>query len=332
VSTEVRVVVNKASFDRFHFALNEFRMATGITMRDSFIREAGFCCYEFMRYSPPMPKSGGQGLTSTAKKWGEFATAIDILSLFRLKDDPGVAFQKMGEAVTKGDIGSFVKWQGIAKGSMRVAAVVGGVNIYRKQEGRDPRGIFQKILLGSNPKKDFQAFKNRFGAGFDTKPDVAITNDLAGIHRKAKKQYQGRIIKHGGPGLNGYKYAVDLANLKTYIKLQQRNVGYLKAGWANTLLALPKPKDYGPDVQYASTAKIPAWIMRNQGSRGYANFSGNQKDGNFNLTIGNQIGDNDGVATQASTINHVLSVRGNKLDKEVMRRMGKFIRAFNAQN
>ena len=88
MSTEVRVVVNKASFDRFQFALNEFRMATGITMRDSFIREAGFCCYEFMRYSPPMPKSGGQGLTKMARMAGEGAVEADVRSIFMTKDDP----------------------------------------------------------------------------------------------------------------------------------------------------------------------------------------------------------------------------------------------------
>ena len=86
------------------------------------------------------------------------------------------------------------------------------------------------------------------------------------------------------------------------------------------------------DVQFASTSKVPKWITRNIGSRGYANFNGNQNTGNFTLVIGNQIGDNDGVATKASTINHVLGVRANKLDKEVMRRLGKYIRAFNAKN
>jgi hypothetical protein len=78
--------------------------------------------------------------------------------------------------------------------------------------------------------------------------------------------------------------------------------------------------------------KIPRWIMRNIGARGYANFVGNLQNGNFNLTIGNKIGDNNGVATQAATLNHVLNVRANKLDKEVMRRLGPYIRAFNAKN
>jgi hypothetical protein len=328
VSTEVRVVVNKASFDRFQFALNEFRMATGITMRDSFIREAGFCCYEFMRYSPPMPKSGGQGLTSTAKKCGEEAVNVDIQALFRPKDDPGAAFQKMGEAVSKGDLGGFLRWQGVAKGSIRKTKH----GWYMQTEGRDPRGIFLAILLGNNPQRDFQAFKNRFGASFAAKEAPKETTDIAGIHKQFKDRYNGRIHKNKGPALNGMKYLVDAAKLKAYIELRKKAVGFLKAGWANTLLALPKPTDYGPDVQYASTAKVPAWIMRNKGSRGYANFSGNLKDGNFNLTIGNNVGDNDGVATRATTINHVLNVRANKLDKEVMRRLGKYIRAFNAQN
>lgn len=329
MSTTVQVVVDKRSFDRFQFALNEFRMATGISMRDGFIREAGYCCYEFMRYSPTMSPSGGKGLMANpAKKTGEQAVANDISTLFRTADEPGVAFQKMGEAVTKGDIGGFIRWQNVAKGSMRKTSF----GTYRRQEGRDPRGIFQLIVLGSNPQKDFQAFKNRFGASFAAKEPPKETTDLAGIHRRFKQKYNGRIIENGGPNLRGNKYIVKAELLEAYIKKKQRLVGYLKAGWANTLLALPKPKDYGADVQFASTAKVPKWITRNIGSRGYANFNGNQNTGNFTLVIGNQIGDNDGVATKASTINHVLSVRANKLDKEVMRRLGKYIRAFNAKN
>lgn len=329
MSTTVQVVVDKRSFDRFQFALNEFRLATGISMRDGFIREAGYCCYEFMRYSPTMSPSGGKGLMANpAKKTGEQAVANDISTLFRTADEPGVAFQKMGEAVTKGDIGGFIRWQNVAKGSMRKTSL----GTYRRQEGRDPRGIFQLIVLGSNPQKDFQAFKNRFGASFAAKEPPKETTDLAGIHRRFKQKYNGRILENGGPNLRGNKYIVKAELLEAYIKKKQRLVGYLKAGWANTLLALPKPKDYGADVQFASTAKVPKWITRNIGSRGYANFNGNQNTGNFTLVIGNQIGDNDGVATKASTINHVLSVRANKLDKEVMRRLGKYIRAFNAKN
>jgi hypothetical protein len=325
VSTEVRVVVNKASFDRFQFALNEFRMATGITMRDSFIREAGFCCYEFMRYSPPMPKSGGQGLTKMAKKWGDEAVNIDIQTIFRPKDDPGVAFQKMRE-LSWGDIGGFIRWQSIAKASMRKTEIG-----YRNKEGRDPRGIFKKILLGNNPVKDFQAFKNRFGNGVAAKEAPKETTDLAGIHKQFKDRYNGRIHKNNGPALNGNKFIVDGTKLKPYIELKKRAVGFLKGGWANTLMSLPTPKKMD-GVQYASASKLPRWITRNMGTNGYSKFSGNQNDGNFILTIGNQVGDNDGVATKATTINHVLNVRANKLDKEVMRRLGKYIRAFNAQN
>jgi len=321
MSTTVQVVVDKRSFDRFQFALNEFRLATGISMRDGFIREAGYCCYEFMRYSPSMSPSGGKGLMANpSKKTGEQAVANDISTLFRPANAPGVAFQKMGEAVTKGDIGGFIRWQNIAKNQKDTTS------------SRDPRGIFKRIVAGSDPQKDFQAFKNRFGSSFAAKEPPKETTDLAGIHRRFKQKYNGRILENGGPNLRGNKYIVRADLLEAYIKKKQRLVGYLKAGWANTLLALPKPKDYGADVQFASTSKVPKWITRNIGARGYANFNGNQKTGNFTLVIGNQIGDNDGVATKASTINYVLGVRANKLDKEVMRRLGKYIRAFNAKN
>lgn len=324
MATTVQVVVNKASFDRFQFALTEFRLAAGISMRDGFIREAGFCCYEFMRYSPPMPKSGGGGLTGTAKRWGEEAVNIDIQTLFRPKDNPGAAFQKMGEAVSKGDLGGFLRWQGIAKGSMRKNSY----GWYKEEEGRDPRGIFAQILLGANPQKDFQAFKNRFGASFTAKEAPKETTDLAGIHKQFKDRYNGRIHKNKGPALNGNKFLVDGPKLKAYIELRKKAVGFLKGGWANTLMSLPTPKKT-EGVQFASTSKVPKWITRNMGANGYSRFAGNQATGNFTLIIGNNQGDNDGRATSAKTLNHVINVRANKLEKEVERRLKKPIDLFN---
>lgn len=327
MSTEVRIVPNKASFDRFQYALNEFRMATGITMRDSFIREAGYCCYEFMRYSPPMPKGGGKGLTGQAKKAGENAVAADIHSVFVSKDDPASAFKMMGDAVLRNDVGAFTRWKNVLKKQYAETE-------YHRR-GFSPRGILLAIVQSNNTGhlSDFQAFKNRFG-GSATQQTANLPqpiSDPRSVHRQLLSAAHGRDIRKKA-ALTQTKYLVDSARLASFVKEKQRKVGYLKAGWANTLLALPKPKDYGPDVQFASTSKVPKWIMRNLGPRGYANFSGNEGNGNFNLTIGNRVGDNDGVATQASTMGYVLSVRANKLDKEVMRRLGKYIRAFNAQN
>ena len=318
MTTSVQVVVNKASLDRFQFALTEFRLAAGISMRDGFIREAGFCCYEFMRYSPPMPKSGGQGLTRTAKLWGEAAVEFDIKTIFRTKDEPLTAFQKMGEAVSKGDLGGFLRWQNIAKATHKET----------RSNVEGPKGIFQKILFGNNPQKDFQAFKNRFGAGFTSKEAPKETTDLAGIHKQFKDRFNVRIHKNNGPALNGMKYLVDAAKLKAYIELRKKAVGFLKGGWANTLMSLPTPtKTDG--VQYASTSKVPKWITRNMGSNGYSRFAGNQDTGNFTLIIGNNQGDNAGRATAAGTLNHVLNVRANKLEKEVERRLKKPIDLFN---
>lgn len=325
MATEVRIVPNKASFDRFQFALNEFRMATGITMRDSFIREAGYCCYEFMRYSPPMPKGGGKGLTSTAKKAGENAVEADIRSVFVDKQDPAIAFKMMGNAVHRNDAGAFLKWKNVLKEQYNSTS-------YHRR-GFSPRGILLDIVLSNNTGhlSDFQAFKNRFGGFASSVTPPTETNTPKSVHRQILQAAGGRNIRKDA-SLRNAKYMADAEKVMALIKYRKAKVGYLKAGWANTLLSLPKPKDYGSDVQFASTSKVPRWIMRNMGPQGYANFSGNEGNGNFNLTIGNKVGDNDGVATNARTMDFVLSVRANKLDKEVMRRLGKYIRAFNAKN
>lgn len=322
--TDIQVRVNPASLYRFQFALNEFRLAAGISMRDGFLREAGYCCYEFMRYTPPMPKGGGQGLSKNAKLAGEGAVAADIVSLFTTNNDPSTAFAFMVEAVQQGDQSRFRKYHALAKSSIRQNAD----GSYRDKKGRDPRGIFLQILLDDNLDRAFRKFKNRFAGSVVNTPQQ--TSDLKGVHRNVLRKYHGNIRKNGGPG--GEVYAVDQQALERFIKARQKMVGYVKAGWANTLFNLP-PEKQQDGVQYASRNKIPAWIKRHTSNgQGFHRFTGDQATGNFNLTIGNNVGDNDGVATSARTIDYVLQVRANKLDKEVMRRLGKYIRAFNAQN
>jgi len=322
MATELSLKVNPKSLHKFQFALNEFRMMAGLSMRDAFLREAGFCCYEFMRYTPPMPKGGGKGLSGSAKKAGEGATAADILSMFVTNNDPSTAFAYMVEAVVNGDHGEFNKYHALAKSSIRTRED----GTYYKKRGRDARGIFLQILLDDNLTRAFQKFKNRFGGSKASPPQK--TSDLRGTHRNALRQFHGNILKNGGPDA---VFSVDKQALDKFIKERQKMVGYVKAGWANTLYSLP-PAKVQDGVQYASRNKVPAWVKRHaNNNQGYYDFNGNQNSGNFNLIIGNNVGDNDGVATSASTINYVLQVRANKLDREVMRRLGKYIKAFNAQ-
>ena len=321
--TDIQVRVNPASLSRFQFALNEFRLAAGISMRDGFLREAGYCCYEFMRYTPPMPKSGGQGLSKNAKLAGEGAVTADIVSTFVPNNDPSTAFAYMVRAVRDGNKDMFRHYHAIAKSDNK--AYQEG-NAYRRR-GFYARGIYLEILLDENVDRAFQKFKNRFYGSSAIAPQE--TQDVKGVHRAELRKYHGNILKNGGPS---QRYSADQMVITRFIQARQKMVGYVKAGWANTLFNLP-PEKQQDGVQYASRNKIPVWVKRHTSNgQGFHRFTGDQATGNFNLTIGNNVGDNDSVASKARTLDYVLQVRANKLDKEVMRRLGKFIRAFNAQN
>jgi hypothetical protein len=130
-----------------------------------------------------------------------------------------------------------------------------------------------------------------------------------------KAKYAGRILKNKGPGISKeLRPMADEAALKAYIKLQQKNVGRLKAGWLDVIMSLPKPETPGIQKTYGIKG-VPAWVMKNRNSTGYTAFTGTPNTGNFGMTIGNSIGDNDGVSTDARTLEKVMAVRTGKLFK-----------------
>ena len=267
-------------------------------MRDVLIEEAALTCRELMVFTPPLVKGGGKGLTKAAEVAGKTAVEKDIRSIFNSTADPEgrSAFSLMGMAVAAGDRAQFEK-----------ARKDGMANTNAK-------GIFRGVLDDPDPERAFRQFANRFRATFEAKANQVVVKDLASHHQSAKQKANGRIRKNGYGVRPELRQMADAAALKAYIKLQQQKVGRLKAGWLDVIMSLPKPETPGIQKTYGIKG-VPAWVTKNRAGNGYTSFSGQPNTANFGLTIGNSIGDNDGVSTDAKTLEKVMAVRTGKLFK-----------------
>lgn len=286
-------------FDAYTQALNEYRLFSGKCMRDVVIEEAALTARELMVFTPPLVQGGGKGLSKAAEVAGKTSVEKDIKSIFNSTADPEgrSAFSLMGMAVVAGDKSLFEK--GRKEGVMTTKS----------------KGIFRGVLDDEDPERAYRQFSNRFRAAFEAKAGQTIVKDLKGTHDAMKAKYAGRIRKNNGPGIpKELREIADAAAMKAYIKKQQQNVGRLKAGWLDVIMSLPKPETPGIQKNFGVKG-VPAWVFRNRSSTGYTSFSGQPNTANFGMIIGNSIGDNDGVSTDAKTLERVMAVRTGKLFK-----------------
>jgi hypothetical protein len=316
-------------FAEYTQALNEYRLFSGKCMRDVLIEEAALTCRELMVFTPPLVNGGGKGLTKAAEVLGKAAVEKDIRSIFNSTADPEgrSAFALMGMAVVAGDRSLFEK------------ARKDGVSTSKA------RGIFRGVLDDPDPERAFRQFSNRFRAAFEAKAGQAgvaalgsinkaqkrgaggrfvageaakakqaSVSTLASRHQEAKNNAAGRIRKNGGWVAPELRQMADDAALKAYIKQQQQKVGRLKAGWLDVIMSLPKPETPGISKTYGIKG-VPAWVMKNRAGNGYTSFRGQPSTANFGMVIGNAIGDNDGVSTDARTLEKVMAIRTGKLLK-----------------
>ena len=286
-------------FDAYTQALNEYRLFSGKCMRDVLLEEAALTCRELMVFTPPLVNGGGKGLSKAAEVAGKTAVERDIRSIFNSDADPEgrSAFSLMGMAVVAGDRSLFEK------------ARKDGVSTNKA------RGIFKGVLNDPDPDRAYRQFANRFRAAFEAKAGQAVVKDLKGTHDAMKAKYAGRIRKNNGPGVaKELRQLADEAAMKAYIKQQQKNVGRLKAGWLDVIMSLPKPETPGIQKTYGIKG-VPAWVLKNRAGNGYTSFSGQPNTANFGMVIGNSIGDNDGVSTDARTLEKGMAIRTGKLFK-----------------
>jgi len=292
-------------------AIDRFVMGTKDGMTDVFLEQAALCCRDSMVFTPPILKAGGQGMSDDARMVGNAAVKGDVHSVVvgqrsgSVNGRRGRLFRKLGTAAFMNNPAKF--WKLATENADLLA---GGANkLYAR--------MFNK---GFGTEKSFNKLKNYFkpigqeeaGNTFN-RPVIESVDGVKQIHEAFRKKFGGRIKKNGGPGIEFWQRVEAKDNvLKDYIKMRQRSVGRIKAGWVDALSKLPKPKSLsGPaSRKNAGRSGIPKWISRHSNSDGI--FAMTRREVGelvFELRVGNQKGDTDFVATEADVKNLVYGNR-----------------------
>ena len=312
---EIKTSITPKSRDEFLAAIDEFARGTGLDYHDVLIRQVGNACYDAMVFTPPMASGGGKGTEKVANNLGKFAVYWDISAIFGTpqQDKSNYKFfRNMTGALKQGDKSRFSSL------------------LQEKNATKVRNGIFRKILDDSNTDRAFGKMKNllnKFVPSATYTPESVVT-DLGPIHKRLLRESGNRKLRKNKKFL-GYQYVVDSKErIKTYIKAQEQQVGRLKAGWAGAIRNLPAMKGR---QQKTFGGRIPAWISRHDTSTGYCSSNLSNRE-YMQIKVGNAIGDNDGVATDAkpeSTLSVVFGNRVKQMPKEMQNFLDKRAKKFN---
>jgi hypothetical protein len=314
------VKIDPKSLEEFQKALNDFTTQLGKDFQDEAIHQGHLLCVDAMRFTPPMDRSGGKGLSKSAEKWGQYAVKGDINSLAISANKRSAAFlmyRKLGDATFRNDQSSFYRV----------------LNNSKKSVSNLKNTIMIKIAQDPNHERAFKKARNLFGkTTMQTTTDGLydkIYDDIAPIHRKALSKYNNRSIrKKTGSGMTWINKAVtsDQSVIDKEYKHNILSIGRLKAGWYKAKLALPKYK--GKQIK-DSGDRIPAWIIRHTAQTGICNFTLNDK--NVSLKVINTIGNNNNVATDANTKSIVYGERVKMMNLNLEKALAAGARKFNKQ-
>lgn len=297
------------SREEFMAAINRFVMGTNDGLTDVFLEQAALMCRDSMIFTPPIVKTGGQGMSDDARMIGNAAIKGDVHSVVvgqrsgSLNGRRGRLFRKLGSAAFMNNPAKFWKLAGDN------TDLFSGNALYAR--------MFDN---GFGTVRSFRKLKNYFNRIGQEEAGNALNRSVIEsvegvkqVHMAALKRFGGRIRKNGGPGIEFWqRVEAKDAVLKQYIKMRQQSVGRIKAGWVDTLAKLPKPKGLsGPKSRAnAGRSQIPLWIKRHSNSDGIVAMN-RRTVGELilDLTIGNRKGDTDGIATSADVKNLVYGNR-----------------------
>jgi hypothetical protein len=314
---EVKTKIVPKTRDEFMQAINEFAQTVGKDLHDVMIQQAGLACFDAMLFTPPLPKGGKDGLSKKAEKTGEGAVKRDIGTIAVAIDDRKASkfmfFRAVCNTLYAGDKGQFT-------------------SLMKKYAGKAEmsNNVFYKIAADSDQDRAFSKAKNLFAKYVPRHSDYGtdhIVQDIDAIHERILKTKNGRIVRNGGPGFNWLnKYLVQSkANLQAYIKKKQSEVGRLKSGWAGAIKGLPPMK--GKQIKRFG-GKVPTWISRHGVTQGYTVASMSNYS-NLSIKVGNSIGDNDNVATDADVPNIVYGNRVKQMHAELEKYFIRNAKKFN---
>jgi hypothetical protein len=305
--------LRKATAEEFGIALREFSQAVGWSMEFTAIREAGLMSRDSITFTPPLVAGGGQGETKQAELTGKAAVDRDIRSIFTAENDrnrspAAILLNRMGAAAKMRNMTEFNK--------AKKEIVAAGITF--------DSVLTNKIAQDADTTRSFKKAQNYFNQIQVRMSDYGsqVVVDMKYIHDRLKYQNrQGRtkVIKNQGEQKGRYLVS-SKAELSNYIKLQQTQVGKLKAGWWNVIVSLPTPT-----VRYKAgdwgKKGVAGYVKKFPGVGCYLSFKFSEHDAE--IVFANPIGDNDGVSSFFRVQELVYGTAISRIEKDLDQLLGR---------
>lgn len=315
-----KVSIDPKSLSEFVEACRQFAAGMKITMRDAVLEQAMLACQDAAKFTPPLPRGGGNGLSPGAKKAGEGAVSGDISKIFVAANDhsskaaPGRIVNQIAFAVKSNDFGTFNR---ILDGS-KLSGMLG------------QRSILAKIAADGDRVRAFSKAKNFLNRASPVKSDYGtqgFVSELRPVHDQIKGRFGGRL-KKGQRAVTAKLLVEDKNTLADYIHRRQLMVGAVKSGWATCMRGLPRPKDInGQQGEPGAELRKAAWITMHTSVVGTNTTKFTDKVAE--VSVNNSIGNINAIADEAGVLVLVYGNRVKQMPAMMRYRMRKPINKFN---
>jgi hypothetical protein len=315
-----KVSIEPKSLAEFVEACRQFAAGMKITMRDAVLEQGMLACQDAAKFTPPLPKGGGNGLSPAAKNAGLQAVAGDISKIFVAANDStnrsavGLIINQIAFAVKSNDFGAFTRLTNGGKALSQISS----------------KNILSKIVQDSDKARAFSKAKNFLNRATPIKNEYGtqgyVTN-LRSIHDQVKSRFGGRI-KKGQKAVSAKLLVEDKNELQDYILKRQQMVGLVKSGWAKAMSSLARPKDNnGQQGEPGAELRKATWVTLHSSVAGYNKSTFTDKIAEVSVT--NPIGNINGISDEAGVLGLVYGNRVKQMPAMVRYRMRKPVDKFN---
>ena len=325
----IQVRLEPKSKAEFISAIQKFAARSKQTLRDATLEQAALACQDAAKFTPPLVKGGGNGLSPAAKKAGEKAIDRDVgkviapLTGGTRKTQQARFIKRLGSLALNDNASLF--WKVAAKGS----SVLNG-NPFLSRVLSDRYNGFGTVWGF----KKLRNYFNRIGTKVSGELNQSYLQDVSQINNVYRPIYRktgGRLWKNGRnvSGINSMiKYvAENKEDIAAYVAQRQESVGAIKSGWAMALKSLPKPMISGVAKDYGVELLKTAWITKHSSVHGMSQTVFGQNSNNVVVT--NMNGNINGIADQAGVIGLVYANRIKQMPARVRFLVQQDINKFN---
>jgi hypothetical protein len=273
----------------------EFKSYLRTLRGDLLKQEACLTARAAIKFTPPVigtrdgkPRTGGgEGDKARGGEWGMRAVDKDIRSIFA---PPGSTLSSIF-AGNRYSRSHFAAWRS-------------------KNAPKNGPEFFQ-TLHSADEDKSWEQAKNLY-AGKPTRHKTADNiGQMATLHRKERRK--GIIVRAGGPSpeVRAYPHIVKNALINKYIKLRQRAVGKMKAGWWKILNTYGRNLTIFGRTVNSGIKGLPAYITRHNMNTGSMLTVNTDRFGRIVIT--NSIGDAEGASMNNATAAFVIRYRQDQI-------------------